>query len=309
MNKIDIKTKWCITDDYWSNKTLKIDKIFDSEEEAEKYKNKNYYYLSEVSEVAILEGKTYPEGCKAYPIAVSMIKYKDMDGNLWDKEDQCEISNACHIINEIIGKTAFEYKKEWCDGGSYYDPHKKIGVYEFTIDSQSQIDALWVIYKGNYKNTLKQKLLLNYDSRTGIGYCDEIEKQKNRPKWINKLNNIQKIFDKNGSVICKIIHEHRTEYYHGEENIVFYEYLLVKLGKKGVSYIRKDPTDKTCKTCEFRGTDCGYTCKDNSNPRCYVEVSEEKVKKLPYVYQDSFDVKDVYDWNEVDKYDFDVNII
>ena len=35
MNKIDIKTKWCITDDYWSNKTLKTDKVFDSKEEAE----------------------------------------------------------------------------------------------------------------------------------------------------------------------------------------------------------------------------------------------------------------------------------
>lgn len=304
MNKINIITKLALTDEDWCRKTLRVDKLFDTKEEALKYKHDNYL-MSEVSEVAVLEGDVTPGKCKAYPVPVTIIKYKDLDGKLWDKEEHCEAANACHVINEVIGEKVFEYKEDWDHNWPHF--HKKSGVFEFTITKQEQIDALWVIYKDNYKFRLEKRILLNYDNRSGRGYCDEIEKQKDRPKWINKLNNIQKLFDKSKSVICKIKNHPYTDYYRGEEYDAFEEFLLVKLGKTGVTYIRKDLKDKTCKTCKFRGTDCGYTCKGNSEPRCYVEVEEEDVKARPKAYKDAFEVRDTYDWNELDKYDFDVN--
>lgn len=306
MNKIDIKKKYAIVDDNRFYPTLITDKTFDTKEDAEEYKRDTYCVLEKTLEVAVLEGEVKPEACKAYPVAVTVIKYKDFDGNLWDSTEDCEISNACHILNDAISENVFVYKKSYCGCSNYYSISKKSGVFEFTITKQSQIDALWVIYKRNYENILKKKLLIKYDRCSGRGYCDELDKQMNRPKWINKLNNIQKIFDKTGSVQCKISHRSYIANYRGEEYDEFEEKLLVNLGKIGIEYVRKNMNDKTCLTCKFRNTDCGYICKNNNEPRCYVEVENDDVEKRPDVYADAFDVRDVYNWNEVDMYDFDV---
>lgn len=306
MNKVDIKTKIGLVngDKYsWNRVQLKTDQLFDTEEDAKKYAHEHFLF-PDVGEVAVLEGDISAGECKAYPVAVMTIKYKDFDGKLWDKEEDCEISNACHVINEMAGKTVFEYKKGF---DRWYALYKKSGDFEFTVRTQSQIDALWVIYMPNYEDVLKRRRLLKYDKWSGRETCDEIENQKNRPKWINKLNNIQRLFDKNGSVICKIRNHSYVGYSHGEDYNAFEEFLLVKLGKTGVSYVRNDPADRTCKTCKYRGTDCGYTCSGNSEPRCYVEVEDEDVRERPDVYADAFDVQDAYDWNEADTYDFDVN--
>lgn len=302
MNKIGIATKWTLVEkDYTGYRTYpRIDskpKLFDTKDEAEQY-NREHFRMFDPREIAVLEGEVKPEACKAYPVAVTTIKYKDLTGKIWDNVEDCETTNACFILNNAISKEAFTYEKHFNSG---YILTKNIGEYEFTITEQSQIDALWVVYRGNYKRLLENKILVKED-RYHI-YCDELENQKNRPKIINKLNNIQKLFDKNKSVKCKIVHRTFTSYYRGEEYDDFEEKLLVNLGESGTTYVRKDSSDKTCKTCKFRGTECGYACK-MANPRCYIKANLEDVEERPEVYADAFDKRVVYDWNEVNTFDF-----
>lgn len=302
MNKIDVKTKYGIVDNRYSYGTRILEgKLYDTKDEAEKYNEEHLYKRGVVKEVAVLDGAYTPAECKAYPIAVTTIKYKDFNGVIWKTERGCELSNACIILNKLIGKDVFSCDKEY---DLWTGIKIKLCENYFTIKQQSQIDALWVVFKGLYDNILKKKSLANYRYHE-YGDWEEMDMQLRRAKWIHKLNNIQKIFDAYGRVECKLHHYMETGCYRGED----YDYeetkLLVKLNKTGVKYIAKNPTDKTCNTCKYRATDCGYTCKD-SKPRCYVKATDKDISARPEVYADSFDVNDVYDWNELLEYDFDV---
>lgn len=304
MNKIDVKTKYGIVDNYRYSCGTRIlgGNLYDSKDEAEKYIKEHLYGSGVVKEVAVLDGAYTPAECKADPIAVTTIKYKDFNGVIWETERGCELSNACIILNKLIGEDIFSCGKEYeCLTECKISFCKKY----FTIKDQSQIDALWVVFKWFYDDILKEKSLVSYRYHEH-GDWEEMHMQLRRAKWIHKLNNIQKIFDTYGKVECKLRHYMKTGCYRGEDYDYEETQLLVKLNKTGVKFIANNPNDKTCNTCKYRGTDCGYTCK-NSKPRCYVKATDEDISKRPEVYADSFDKQDVYDWNELFEYDFDVS--